>query len=281
MAVVQCLNDKGNQLLRSMEPPKHDSFEPSLLLAKDQRLGKRALKDLAEWVRSVLKEHAKDPVSEVTGLDELKDLFGDENGETGGRGNEELNPGGKITIRARALRPPGKSKVTISSDPEGQSDFLGGESNEGDGSGDGTGGNDGAGGGGGTGAGGGDGLGGKGEGDGGEGGGGGGGDKGDSSGKIGGGTPKKGITLINVRAITLDAKSRRISFTPKHTGEIALQIKAAGADSDYNIKVIKSSRGVLNNNIIQFKTIEDERLSVEIEMNQVFNGALKVLAYEI
>ena len=57
VAVVQCLNDKGNQLLRSMEPPKHDSFEPSLLLAKDQRLGKRALKDLAEWVRSMLQEH--------------------------------------------------------------------------------------------------------------------------------------------------------------------------------------------------------------------------------
>ncbi len=31
VAVLECLSDKGNSLLRSMEPPAHDEFEPERL----------------------------------------------------------------------------------------------------------------------------------------------------------------------------------------------------------------------------------------------------------
>ena len=43
-------------------------------------------------VRDALNRHAKDPVSDVTSIDELKDFFGDENESGGGKNNEETDP---------------------------------------------------------------------------------------------------------------------------------------------------------------------------------------------
>lgn len=111
VAVFRCQATKGNELLRSMEPPKHDNFEPALLSTKaDKKRGKKALDDLAVWVKDMLKKHAKDPVSEVTGLDELRDLFGDEGGGDGGKTTEEINPNGEVIIRAKPIRTKAKAK---------------------------------------------------------------------------------------------------------------------------------------------------------------------------
>ena len=64
VAVFHCQSQKGNELLRAMEPPRHDHFEPPLLPTRaEQAKGRAALHDLATWVRDVLKRHAKDPVS--------------------------------------------------------------------------------------------------------------------------------------------------------------------------------------------------------------------------
>ena len=95
-----------------MEPPRHDDFEPPLLPTKDEQTkGRTALRDLASWVRDALKRHAKDPVSEVTEIDELKDFFGDEGDSDTGKGTEEINPYGDVIIRAKPI----KSQVKTSS----------------------------------------------------------------------------------------------------------------------------------------------------------------------
>lgn len=46
VAVFHCQSTKGNELLRAMEPPRHDDFEPARLFTKEeQRKGKKALVD--------------------------------------------------------------------------------------------------------------------------------------------------------------------------------------------------------------------------------------------
>lgn len=262
VAVFHCQSTKGNELLRSMEPPRHDDFEPDRLTTKaEQRRGKKALGDLAEWIKSALRIYAKDPVSDVTTIDELKDFFGDEGDGEGGKGNEEINPYGEVIIRAKPIR----TRVRTPGLP-GNSDGGEGEGDLGDEA------DAGNGGGGDTGAGGGDGLGGTGKGEGGTGGG---------TGATGGGTPKALMDINNVRAIALGANSRKISFTPVSSGKIILHVREAGADSDYPVSISKSSLGELGTGGVVLEVVAGARVSVDVELNQNFSGALKVVAREI
>ena len=105
VAVLECKSTKGNELLRAMEPPRHDDFEPDRLpTEKDKRRARLALKELSNWVRDMLRRHAQNPVSEVTSIDELSEYFADD-GEGGvERWNGEEDPGGRLIIRARPLR---------------------------------------------------------------------------------------------------------------------------------------------------------------------------------
>lgn len=249
VAVFHCQSTKGNELLRSMEPPRHDDFEPARLPTKEERKrGKKALEDLAEWVKEMLKKHAKDPVSEVTVIDELKDFFGDEGDGNDGKGMEEINPYGEVIIRAKPIRTNMKASEKL---------------RDGNDSGDGEGGE---GGGGGTGDGGGGGL---------------GGGKGDGEGSEGGGSQKSLVDINNVRAILSGANTRKIAFTPVSSGKIVLHVKEAGADSDYDVAIVKSGLGVLANGGVVLDVQAGTRINVDIELNQVFSGALKVVAHEI
>lgn len=253
IAVVECKTKKGIELLRAMEPPRHDDFESERLPTKEeQRKGAKALKDLATWIRDMLKRHAKNPISEVTTLDELKEYFADESGEGAGKGTEEIDPYGKIIIRAKPLKPKTESNKPMN---EGQGEGMDGEE------GDGGGGDDGAGSG--------DGLGGKGAGDGGVG-----------SGN-GSNTAKPSVAINNVRAIVADSKTRRVSFTPTTTGQVALGVMEAGADSDYNILIMTSDKGTIKDGKVIVDVTANSRLTLEVSLNEEFTGALKVVAHEI
>lgn len=247
VAVVQCLNQKGNQLLRAMEPPRHDDFEPDRLTTKeDQKRGAKALAELAKWIREMLKRHAKDPVSEVTEIEELKDFFGDEGDKGSGSGAEEINPYGDIIIRAKQIK----------------QNFYAATAGDGDGKGDGDGGD---GGGGGAGKGGGHGQGGK----------------GSSGGGTGGGTQKPNARLDNIRSIIETKKSRKIAFTPEHTGNIALQFMEAGSDSDFFVEAVKTDQGEIKDGKIILNSVAGKRYNLSVELNEDFTGAIKVIAHEI
>jgi hypothetical protein len=253
IAVVECKTKKGIELLRAMEPPRHDDFESERLPTKDeQKKGAKALKVLAAWIREMLKRHAKNPVSEVTTLDELKEYFADDSGEGAGKGTEEIDPYGKIIIRAKPLKPKAESNKPKD---EGQGDGV--DSDEGDG------------GGGADGAGGGDGLGGKGAGDGGVG-----------SGN-GNDIAKPSVAINNVRALVMGGKNRRVSFTPTTTGQVALGVMEAGADSDYNISIVASDKGTIKDGKVILDVVANSRLTLEVSLNEEFAGALKVVAHEI
>jgi uncharacterized membrane protein YgcG len=243
VAVFHCQSPKGNELLRAMEPPRHDDFEPDRLPTKEEQTkGRAALRDLAKWVRDALKRHAKDPVSEVTELDELKDFFGDEGDGESGKGTEEINPYGEVIIRAKPI------STKVQSASHNTDNGEGGEGGGGD-----------------SGSGGGDGLGGSGSGQGGS----------------GGGSQKALVDVNNVRAILSGAKTRKLAFTPVKSGKIAVHVKEAGADSDYDVSIASTDKGALKSGGVEIDVIAGTRINLNIELNQEFSGALKVVAYEI
>jgi hypothetical protein len=124
VALVECQNNRGNELLREMEPPRHDKFEPDRLSTADRAKGQRALTELGRWVREMLRRHARDPVSDVTEVKELADYFaddlGDDNPSTKG---EEINPIGAIQIRAQPLR---RRSITVRDETENSEGGAGG-----------------------------------------------------------------------------------------------------------------------------------------------------------
>jgi hypothetical protein len=251
VAVFECKNPKGIELLRAMEPPRHDDFEPERLPSKDEQAkGKKALKDLATWIRDMLKRHAKDPVSDVTTLDELKDFFPDDSGEGNGRPAEEINPFGSIVIRARPV--PLKLPRPAVEMPQGPGPGQDGEDGEGGGGGDGEGGGDSEGGG-----------------------------KGTAPGGTGSSANKPGVAINNLRAVLTSSKSRRISFTPTQTGMIAISLYEAGADSDYELAIKEASTGEIKNGRLILEVEKSNRVMIEIGFKSVFDGALKVMAHEI
>jgi hypothetical protein len=105
VGVVECQNKKGNELLRDMEPPLHNDFEPDRLPPDEQAKGRRALLELGRWVRDMLKRHARDPIADVSDVRELADYFADDSpdDESSEKG-EEVNPVGAIQIRAQPLK---------------------------------------------------------------------------------------------------------------------------------------------------------------------------------
>ena len=69
---------KGNELLRKMENPEHDKFEPDRLPENEREKGRKALNRITDWIRDKIKDAAKSPQSkEVALLEELAHLLPD------------------------------------------------------------------------------------------------------------------------------------------------------------------------------------------------------------
>lgn len=243
VAVVECQSKKGNELLRDMEPPKHDDFEPERLPTGDQPKGQRALSELGRWVRDMLKRHARDPIADVSEVKELTDYFADDigPGDSGAKG-EEVNPVGQIQIRAQPLR---RSPVIVKEEEHGEEGGTGeGKSKGGGGSGDGTGEGSGSGG------------------------------KGSSSSSL--------KELTNVRSVKLSDQRRRVSFTPAFTGKMELGVYEAGADTDRRLTIIRSTVGKVRNGTIHGIPVQrGVRVQIELDLDMNFLGAMKVVGHEI
>jgi uncharacterized membrane protein YgcG len=262
-AVLECVNEKGNAVLRAMEPPAHNDFEAARLSTpKQQRMARVALRELAQWVRDMLKRHAQDPVAEVTEIDELAEFFGDEEdgADKGGREGDE-NPRGPIKIRARPLPKRKLSQPTADSGSalEGSAgDGLIGDDGEGEGVGSGSGG-----------------SGGTGENDttGGD----------DSSGGGGGGktSAAPAISLRNVRAVVLAPGKRRIAFTPEVGGEVRVELEDSGADTNRLLRVKGSSVGVIADGRLQLNCTPNKRLMIDVDLEHSFEGTVRVKANAI
>jgi hypothetical protein len=263
VAVLECQSSKGKALLRNMEPPKHDDFEPDRLpTKKDQQKGRLALREIAAWVREMLKRYAQDPVSEVTSVDELKEFFADE-AEHGTDGRErEENPSGNVIIRARPLRK--KDRPEMYQPQNGADEEAGtGEDGEGEGAGEGEGhaeeGADYGGNGSGSGTG------------------------SDRAEGRGGTQAQKNtaprVKLSDVRCIPVTPRLRRVAFTPDYSGEIKVSVQDSGADANYALKVVSCNHGSVSRGLIEHISVTvGRRCMIDVELERDFDGAMRVIA---
>lgn len=260
VAVLRCISSKGNQLLREMEPPRHDSFEPARLMPKKRESqGRQALKEVGQWVREMLKRHARDPASDVTKIDELAEFFSDEETEAEAGKRNEVNPAGAIKIAARRVEPPKPEVWTVTPGEEsagdevalnttGQREAFGG----GTGGGQGGEGNAGA-------------------------------DAGavnEANAATQGSLSRRPILLRNVRAISLSPGKRRIAFTPSESGRLSVSIEAAGADSNRLLRISSAtSAGKVVNGFISDLTVsKDSRVTFDVNLAERYEGAVRVVA---
>jgi len=77
--VFLCDSDQGNKLLRDMENPQHNAFEPERAIPDQRKKCEKALRDLAKWIRDSIDELAKERETDVSQLDELNEFFPDTN----------------------------------------------------------------------------------------------------------------------------------------------------------------------------------------------------------
>ena len=106
----------GNELLRRMENPKHDLFEPDRLPKDERNRGRSALKRITDWIRSEIKKQAGPPEGgRKTVLSELavylpdytpEEPF-DDSGHDDGEGSGEPGFGEQVTLSLKPVRRPG------------------------------------------------------------------------------------------------------------------------------------------------------------------------------
>jgi len=264
VAVLECRSEKGLKLLRAMEPPRHDDFEPDRLSPDQRHTGRVALKDITYWVRSMLDRHAKDPISEETSLDEMADFFSVDD-EAGTAKKSDENPTGNIVFRQRPVKFKSRplafdgSGSGSPSDDDDQAD----DESPADGAKPGTG----AGAttgkaqkskdGGKTGT--------KGA------------EKGSAN--VGKRTTASGVPLKNVRAVLTGPCERRVGFTPSITGTIQIELQASGADFNDFIEIALSDTGsVVEGRIRDVDAVAGERVIIDVKLAADFEGTVRVVA---
>lgn len=115
IAICRFEGDDGNELLRQMENPRHDQFEPDHIEndTKERRRGRAALKRTTDWIREEIRKAAAPTISmETSRLSELDRLLPDVDpeepfGDDGGDGEErEPSFGTAPVVKVKPRRRP-------------------------------------------------------------------------------------------------------------------------------------------------------------------------------
>ncbi len=257
----------GNELLRRMENPSHDQFEPERLSGVQVKEGERALKNIAKWIRDRIRELAyTSSTGQTTLLPELAkllpDYYPDEEFEDSPELSEtEGEPGfaERIKVKLKPIRRSVMAPLPIFDDE--QEDFDGDGEDTGNFGGerqDENGGDDGNGSGIGP-------------------------NEGDGSGGVGSRGGMKGKRLIQVsrvRVLPIPDRSncRRISFIPGKSGLAMIRVDEAGDSALIPRDDIRSADGTPFE-LVRLK--EGERCTIDIMADDPLEGcALWVAAYE-
>ena len=208
----------GNELLRRMENPKHDQFEPDRLPKDDRSRGRSALKRITDWIRSEIRKQAGPPEGgKKTVLSELAAYLPDyqseepfdDAGHDGDEDSGEPGFGEQVTLSLKPVRRPAPpiAPVDDRSDLDGKSegDDAGAEGGAGTDSGSEGGGN-----------------GGEGEGDG----------QGGTGTRVGG-SRQRGIPISRVRILPIVGRKNcyQLSFMADADGIVRLAFEEAGDSS--------------------------------------------------
>jgi hypothetical protein len=91
----------------------------------------------------------------------------------------------------------------------------------------------------------------------------------------------KAVELLNVRSVVLSPKNRRLAFTPTVTGKIEVLVYEAGADTDRQLTVTRSTFGKVRKGVMQMPARQGVRTTLELGLDSDFLGAMKVAAHAI
>lgn len=123
----------GNELLRQMENPRHDQFEPNRLQDEEQIRGRKALRRITDWIRDEVRKRAGPPEGgKMEVLSELATYLPDYHPEelfesTVPDGEESKSEGGfgqKIAVTLRPIRR--RTTSTVIDEGIEEDDNLGG-----------------------------------------------------------------------------------------------------------------------------------------------------------
>ena len=128
IAICRFEGDAGNELLRKMENPRHDQFEPERIEndPKEQQRGRAALRRITEWIREeIRKVAAPDVTMEAERLSELDRLLPDiapeePFGDDAGDGDEREPSFGNAPVVK--LKPRRRPPAPVAPEPNGEGD---------------------------------------------------------------------------------------------------------------------------------------------------------------
>ncbi|MBT7790634.1 MAG: hypothetical protein HN757_17350 [Calditrichaeota bacterium] len=255
-AVFICQSESGNKLLRNMEPPRHDSFEPDRIDPKNKRIASRALQEMRDWIRGEVSKLIAPDQGEESDIIDLEEFLPDPNPDEGLPGEKKKTEKDFDGNPKRVLTP--LKRIVARPSTAGEKSNYGSEEGLG--------------------------AGGKGHGvkstteKGGV---------GEAGGEMKGSKGGRSLTNARIEKVRFLNKSRNkkkkiIHFTPQLTGVIAFTVQSAG-DTDFEkLSIIKSSKGTAKNGVVEgIEVQEGNRVTIQIELSDSYEGAIKVTAYEI
>ena len=248
---------QGNEILRRMENPLHNSFEPDRLPENERNRGRRALKRITDWVRSEVRKAAGPPEGgKSTVLSELAvylpDLQPDEpldEGASEGDGTGEPGFAERIKVTLRPVRRAKAPDLPQENELIDERDGDGEDTGDSGGAGTDTNGGD-------------DGTGGPGDGEG----------EGGTGTRGGSNTRGRRIPISNVRILAIQGRENcyRVSFRADGNGVARLDLEEAGDSSTIPRNDVRPISE--NVSLKRFPLVSGERTQFEITADAPIGG---------
>lgn len=243
-SVCICNSDDGNELLRSMESPQHNAFEPDRLDDPEQKKkGEKALKALVDKIRKNVKKLAMPETSGTIALSHLEEFFPDQNpDETLPGEGEERDLEGAPFYQPKPIKVKPESLINAGKD---------GDDGGGDGwkSGDGTG----------T-----------------------GGSGGDKSGRKS--VAPVNIEKVRVLRASDDGRKKTIMFTPLESGEAKIALHIAGDSGLERLPISEVHKGgtlaTSRTSVVTVNMKDGKRTSVDVTLQEPIMEAIAVAAFK-
>ncbi|MED7679065.1 hypothetical protein GN286_14140 [Rhodobacteraceae bacterium IMCC15231] len=242
--VVEVLDEDGERLLRSMEPPQHNRLSIDNMPESDRESGKKVLGALSQKLREIIEEHATAEVLEEKTVSELAEYFYDDSEYDADSAtiSKEMDPNGRLVIRNKPIVQTTSSSDTTNDGTEGGSGGSGGS------------------------------------------GGGGGGGHGSGSGSGTGGTGKKkknpNIPLKHQRLVRTD-KNYIANLRVNEPFDGYISIMELGVDLKQKVKLTGTTKGELSKDgriKISKSDFDDNTLKIELELHEKPAGGLTIEA---
>lgn len=279
VGIVEVRNEDGSQLIRSMEPPRHDSLSSDFLPTDDERKkAKLALDKLSDELKKFVERHAGTSSDDFGNATFMAEFFADEAGDDSGEKiGDETDPNGNFIFQPKAIKFISLPKITLESEVDEEIDSSFGEAEEAadqNGEAEANGADD-------TGAGGAGVI---------------GGDRkvenhvGKGAGDGDGGTdnrpktdrrrdkPSHPVQLRNVRVIKLSNIKARIFATPSDSAKSVIRVHECGSDFDDPFDVVSTNRGDVIDGAVMISMKNGERLDISVELSRNIVGGLKIVA---